>query len=156
VIRIDQPAPPLLTLVYAPLPTPINLADTFFMTATAQPTQSSQGAIRISPGPRMKTALLLAILADIVQLIIFPLFVEGAAFPPDDILDLCMAGILSWLLGWHWEFLPSFAGKLIPGVDLVPLWTLAVANVYRKSRPRAATVDRAAQGPPTGEGSLHS
>ncbi len=21
-----------------------------------------------------------------------------------------MAGILSWLLGWHWEFLPSFAG----------------------------------------------
>ena len=39
-----------------------------------------------------------------------------------------------YLLGWHWEFLPSFAAKLIPGVDLVPLWTLAVANVYRKSR----------------------
>jgi len=38
------------------------------------------------------------------------------------------------LLGWHWEFLPSFLAKLVPGVDLVPLWTLAVANVYRKSK----------------------
>jgi hypothetical protein len=38
------------------------------------------------------------------------------------------------LLGWHWEFLPSFAAKLVPGADLVPFWTLAVANVYRKSK----------------------
>jgi len=38
------------------------------------------------------------------------------------------------LLGWHWEFLPSFLAKLIPGVDLVPFWTMAVANVYRKSK----------------------
>jgi hypothetical protein len=45
-----------------------------------------------------------------------------------------MAGILSYLLGWHWEFLPSFLAKLVPGVDLVPLWTLAVANVYRRSK----------------------
>jgi len=86
----------------------------------------------------MKAALVLAILADIVQWIVFPFSLEGAAFPADDVVDLCMAGILSWLLGWHWEFLPSFAGKLIPGVDLVPLWTLAVANVYRKTRPRIA------------------
>ena len=39
-----------------------------------------------------------------------------------------------YLLGWHWEFLPSFFAKLVPGVDLVPFWTLAVANVYRKSK----------------------
>ncbi len=109
------------------------------MAEPPQKTGPTSNAIRISPGPRMKAALALAILADIVQLIVFPLFIEGAAFPPDDIVDLCMAGILSWLLGWHWEFLPSFAGKLIPGVDLVPLWTLAVANVYRKSRPRTST-----------------
>jgi hypothetical protein len=38
------------------------------------------------------------------------------------------------LLGWHWEFLPSFLGKLMPGVDLVPFWTMAVVNVYRKSK----------------------
>ncbi|MGA3133872.1 MAG: hypothetical protein ABSD59_24180 [Terracidiphilus sp.] len=109
------------------------------MAETPQTAQPDQNSIRISPGPRMKAALLLAILADIVQLFllpILPLFAAGAAFPPDDVIDLSMAGILSWLLGWHWEFLPSFAGKLIPAVDLVPLWTLAVANVYRKSRPR--------------------
>ncbi len=106
------------------------------MGETPQTIPPNQSSVRISPGPRMKAALLLAILADIVQLILLPFFVEGAESPVDDILDACMAGILSWLLGWHWEFLPSFAGKLIPGVDLAPLWTLAVANVYRKSRPR--------------------
>jgi len=82
----------------------------------------------------MRAALILAILADIVQIVVFPLFVEGGASPADDILDLAVAGVLSYLLGWHWEFLPSFAAKLIPGVDFVPLWTLAVANVYRKSK----------------------
>ena len=106
------------------------------MAETPQKLAPDQEAIRISPGPRMKAALALALLADIVQLVVLPLSLEGAASPADDILDLSMAAILSWLLGWHWEFLPSFAGKLIPGVDLVPLWTLAVANVYRKSRPR--------------------
>jgi hypothetical protein len=78
--------------------------------------------------------MILAIVADLLQIIIFPLFVEGAGSPYDDILDLGMAGVLSYLLGWHWEFLPSFFGKLVPGVDLVPLWTLAVANVYRKAK----------------------
>jgi hypothetical protein len=91
-------------------------------------------ATSISPGTRLKTALVLAILTDIVQMIVFPLFVEGAASPADDLLDLTMAGVLTYLLGWNWEFLPSFAGKLIPGVDMVPLWTLAVANVYRKQK----------------------
>jgi hypothetical protein len=67
----------------------------------------------------------------------WPLFVEGAASPVDDLVDLGMAGVLTYLLGWHWEFLPSFAAKLIPGVDLVPLWTLAVANVYRRSKKQA-------------------
>lgn len=96
-------------------------------------------AVTISAGPRLRAAFVLAIIADLVQMLVFPLFMEGAASPVDDILDVSMAGILAWLLGWHWEFLPSFAVKLVPGVDLVPLWTLAVANVYRKSRSSAAT-----------------
>lgn len=82
----------------------------------------------------MRAAFALAIVADIVQIAVFPMFVEGAASPPDDLLDLGMAGAMSFLLGWHWEFLPSFFGKLVPGVDFVPLWTMAVANVYRKSK----------------------
>jgi len=90
--------------------------------------------IAISPRIRMRAALALAIVADLLQIAIFPMFIEGAASPADDLLDLGMAGAMSFLLGWHWEFLPSFFGKLVPGVDFVPLWTMAVANVYRKSR----------------------
>jgi hypothetical protein len=55
-----------------------------------------------------------------------------------------------YLLGCHWEFLPSFAAKLIPGVDLVPLWTLAVANVYRKSRAQVVTTAGAPNQPSSG------
>src|SRR5579872_2865776 len=89
--------------------------------------------ITISQKARLRAALALAIAADLVQMAVFPLFIEGAASPADDVLDLAMAGVLSFLLGWHWEFAPSFLGKLVPGVDFVPLWTMAVANVWRKS-----------------------
>lgn len=92
------------------------------------------GAISISPRIRLRTAMALAIAADLVQIAVFPMFIEGAASPADDLLDLGVAGVLSSLLGWHWEFAPSFLAKLVPGVDFVPLWTLAVANVWRKSK----------------------
>jgi len=94
----------------------------------------------IKAGPRLRTALALSVVADILQMIVFPLVVEGAASPLDDVLDLAMCGILTFLLGWHWEFAPSFLGKLVPGVDLVPLWTLGVANVYRKEKRLTASV----------------
>jgi hypothetical protein len=101
----------------------------------------NQGAIAVSPRVRLRTAMAVAILADLLQMIVFPLFVEGAASPADDLVDLCVGGMLTLLLGWHWEFLPSFLAKLVPGVDLVPLWTLAVANVYRKAKLTPATAD---------------
>jgi hypothetical protein len=80
------------------------------------------------------TAMIVAIVADALQILVFPAFVEGAISPADDILDFGVAALMVNLLGWHWEFLPSFLLKLAPGVDLVPLWTLAVANVYRKKK----------------------
>src|SRR5215471_9465035 len=85
-----------------------------------------------------RTALILAVAADAVQLFVTPLFAEGALSPADDLLDLGVAAVLLRLLGWHWEFLPAFAAELIPGVDLVPFWTLAVMSVYRKWRQQAA------------------
>jgi len=78
--------------------------------------------------------MMLAVIADALQIIVFPLFVEGALSPADDVLDFGVGALMIHLLGWHWEFLPSFFAKLVPGVDLVPCWTLAVANVYRKSK----------------------
>jgi hypothetical protein len=90
--------------------------------------------ITISPGSRLRAAFVLAIIADVLQVVVFPFFIQGAASPVDDILDVVVGGALTYLLGWHWEFLPSFCAKLLPGVDLVPFWTLAVGNVYRKSK----------------------
>jgi hypothetical protein len=98
----------------------------------------SDESITISPGPKFKTAMLIAILADALQLAVFPLFVEGALSPAEDVLDLGVAALMTHLLGWHWEFLPSFFAKLVPGVDLVPFWTIAVVNVYRKAKQVAA------------------
>ena len=83
---------------------------------------------------RFRIALILAVDADALQIIFQPLFVEGAESPAEDALDAGVGIALMALLGWHWEFAPSFLAKLVPGVDLVPLWTLAVANVYRKSK----------------------
>jgi hypothetical protein len=75
-------------------------------------------------GTKLRAAMALAVIADLAQMVVFPLFIEGAASPADDVLDLAMAGVLSYLLGWH--------------------WTLAVANVYRKTR----QIEKAPDHPP--------
>jgi hypothetical protein len=94
-------------------------------------------SITISPGPQFRTAMAVAIAADALQLILLPMFVEGALSPVDDLLDLGVGATMIHLLGWHWEFLPSFLAKLVPGVDLVPFWTIAVVNVWRKTKREA-------------------
>lgn len=103
--------------------------------------EERDNAIMLSPGARLRTAMVLAILADAFQLIIYPLFFEGFASPAEDAIDLGVAIALITLLGWHWEFLPSFFGKLVPGVDMVPLWTMAVARVYKKSKQEALAIE---------------
>lgn len=102
----------------------------------------TDSAITISLGPRLRAAMVLAILADVLQLLVFPFFIDGGASPADDLLDLGVGAMLMGLLGWHWEFLPSFFAKVMPGVDLVPFWTLAVVNVYRKSKQAVMTAER--------------
>ena len=116
----------------------------------------TEDTITISPGLRFRTAMILAIVADALQIVVFPLFVAGAVSPADDILDLGIGAAMIHLLGWHWEFLPSFLAKLVPGVDLVPFWTLAVANVYRKSKRIAVTTEESQQGHPKLEGPQRS
>src|ERR1700683_2383928 len=101
--------------------------------------------IAISAGPRFRAAMILAIIADALQIAVFPLFVEGALSPAEDVLDFGVGALMVHLLGWHWEFLPSFFAKLVPGVDMVPFWTMAVANVYRKSRQIAVTEEESRQ-----------
>lgn len=100
-------------------------------------------AIIISPGPPFIAAMLLALAADAFQIVVFPMFVEGALSPAEDLLDLGIAATMVRLLGWHWEFLPSFFAKLVPGMDLVPFWTMAVVNVWRKAKATAQVEDTA-------------
>jgi hypothetical protein len=92
---------------------------------------------------RLRIAMGLAIVADALQLLVFPMFIAGAPSPVDDAVDAIVGGAMIYLLGMHWEFLPSFLGKLVPGIDLVPFWSLAVANVYRKTRNLPVTIDAA-------------
>ena len=103
---------------------------------------SPEDAVTVMPGSRFQAAMVLAIIADALQILVFPMFVEGAMSPADDVLDFGVAALLVRLLGWHWEFLPSFLVKLVPGVDLVPFWTIAVASVYRKSKRIAVAAEQ--------------
>jgi hypothetical protein len=116
----------------------------------------TQDTVTILPGSRFQAAMVLAILADALQIVVFPLFVEGALSPADDVLDLAVAAVLVRLLGWHWEFLPAFAAELVPGLDLVPFWTLAVANVYRKSKQIMVSTEESRQQHPTLKDPQHS
>jgi hypothetical protein len=88
--------------------------------------------ISLSARTRFRAAMIVAIAMDALQIIVFPLFIDGGLSPADDILDVMVGLLMIKLLGWHWEFLPTFFAELLPGVDFVPFWTLAVANVYRK------------------------
>jgi hypothetical protein len=81
---------------------------------------------------RLRTALVIALVVDFLQIIFLPLFAAGAVSPVDEVIDVVVAFALIRLLGWHWAFLPTFVVELFPVVDLVPSWTLAVLIVARR------------------------
>lgn len=80
---------------------------------------------------RQRAALAIAMIADVVQIGLFPLFVEGAFSAFNDALDVVIAVVMLWLLGWHWAFLPSLIAEVVPGLNIVPTWTAAVVYVLR-------------------------
>ncbi len=81
---------------------------------------------------RAWTARGIALAADVVQWVLVPLFVGGAAEGFDAALDLAVGAILVYLCGFHPAFLPAFIAEAVPTVDLVPTWTLAVLFATRK------------------------
>ena len=94
--------------------------------------------------PEQRKAWFVAIMADAIQLVGMPLFVEGGFSPLDTALDVIVGGILIKLLGWHWAFLPTFAAELVPGLDLFPTWTAAVFFATRQlnAAPEPEVIDR--------------
>jgi hypothetical protein len=78
---------------------------------------------------RKKFALMIAALADAVQLGLFPVFAEGALSVPDDALDALVALTLLITLGWQWRLVGALAIELVPGAALFPSWTACVMTL---------------------------
>jgi hypothetical protein len=87
---------------------------------------------------RIKIARIIAVAADALQLGLFPFFGVGALSVLNDGLDVVVAILMVFLVGWHLAFLPTFVVEMTPGVDLVPTWTLAV---WFATRNRAIVAD---------------
>lgn len=81
------------------------------------------------PRTRLIAAWGVALAADAIQAVLFPLFIGGAPEGPEAVLDLAVGALLTWLCGWHWVFLPAFALELLPVVDEAPSWLAAMAWV---------------------------
>jgi hypothetical protein len=106
-----------------------------------------QDTVIILTKPRFLAAMIFAIIADALQIVFLPLFLDGAKSPVE-IIFVCGVGVvLVYLLDWQWEFLPSFLAKLLPGIDLVPFWTMAVGGVYWRSKRIPVTANEGSEEP---------
>lgn len=79
---------------------------------------------------RIVLAVVIAIVADALQLLLGGLGWVG----PDQAIDVVAMLLTSWVLGFHWLLLPTFATELIPVVDDLPTWTACVIAVIALRR----------------------
>jgi hypothetical protein len=95
---------------------------------------------------RVVTAFALALAADGAQLAVGPL---GWAFI-DQGIDLAAMIAMSWLIGFHPLFLPTFVIELVPVADMLPTWTGCVAAVvFLRKRQNGKTAPPPARNQPT-------
>jgi len=87
------------------------------------------------------------VIADAVQIGLFPLFWPGALSTINDVVDVVVAAVMIALVGWHWAFIPAFLSELVPGFDLVPTWT-AAAFIATRQAPGASVGEAATGRPP--------
>lgn len=100
---------------------------------------------------RILAARVVAVLADAIQFGLLPLFGGGLVSPINDALDIAVGIAMIALVGWHWAFLPAFIAELVPGVDLVPTWTLAVFFATRRGAQEAPPPSTSPVPPPRRE-----
>ena len=81
---------------------------------------------------RVWLALGIAAVADVMQALLVTLGPVGWA--AGEGIDVVVMILLTYLLGFHPLFLPTFIAELIPGVDLLPTWTACVAIVIALRR----------------------
>ena len=97
---------------------------------------------------RIRAARAIAMLADLAEIVVFPAFMEGFLSPVNDAVDVAVAVALTYLLGWHWAFLPSFLAEMVPVVGLVPTWTAAVFYVTSGGGPAPVEIPATRVDPP--------
>jgi len=92
----------------------------------------------------MGLALAVAVAADGLQLLLAGLGWLGL----DQAIDCVAMVLISWLIGFHVLFLPTFVVELIPLVEDLPTWTACTAAVIvlrkreQKKTPPAAPPDK--------------
>ena len=83
----------------------------------------------------------IAIGVDAMQFGIFPLFAEGFASPLNMITDVIIAGVMTFLVGFHIAFVPTFLVEMFPMIDLAPTWTIAVLIATRGQSSKPPVID---------------
>jgi hypothetical protein len=96
---------------------------------------------------RVLAARLIAVAVDLAQYALLP----AELTPLNNGVDVATALAMVVLVGWHWAFLPTFLAELVPFVDLVPTWTLAVMFATRGRKPPAAPGAEPPALPPPGQ-----
>ena len=88
---------------------------------------------------RVALALAVAVVADGLQLLLGPLGWPGG----DEVIDVVVMGLTSWVIGFHWLLLPTFALEFVPLLDELPTWTACVIAVValRKREQKALPAD---------------
>jgi hypothetical protein len=92
---------------------------------------------------RMALALGVAIAADGLQLLTL------GAPPFDEVIDVGAMILISWLIGFHFLFLPTFLIELVPVIDTLPTWTactVAVVALRRREQRKTRTLPPADAG----------
>jgi hypothetical protein len=86
---------------------------------------------RPRPVSRKRRAIALAVagVADLVQIVFLPAFIEGVASPFDDALDLVVVVALLAILGFSYRLVFALALELVPGAALFPTWTAVVLSL---------------------------
>ena len=111
----------------------------------AQPLQETPARLSSMAIPRnrshVRIAWVVAVLVDGLQLITAPAEWTGpVVWVVEAGVDLVTMGVMMFLVGFHWAFLPSLVTKFLPFIDLAPTWTVALF---------IATRDRKKLAPPT-------
>jgi len=95
---------------------------------------------RLAPRSRFKGAMVLATAADALQIFVFP----------------CSRGRVGSPARLALGVPATFLAELVPRVDLVPFWTLAVISVYRKWKQITITAEPSREQRPALKGQNNS